>query len=178
MSCVFHVCDGAERGVRSCRLPSAGGRQRRVPVSFPSSDLGVRGPRVDDRWGISDLLPILRAGLRWRAAPACYGPPNIRSTRFRARELGGGGCGPVRGAGWGACRPPPSADAPPAHKEALPRRVGRHGAGSIPSGLRSAPPLAIPCSCCSPQAGPRLSRRRGPGTRAAGRPDPVCRPGL
>ena len=32
-------------------------------------------PRVDDRRVISGIIHVIRNGLRWRDAPACYGPP-------------------------------------------------------------------------------------------------------
>lgn len=43
----------------------------------------VRGvPRVDDWRGISGIIHVIRNGLRWRDAPACYGPPKTLYNRF------------------------------------------------------------------------------------------------
>ena len=43
----------------------------------------VRGvPRVDDRKVISGIVHVIRCGLRWRDAPACYGPHKTLYNRF------------------------------------------------------------------------------------------------
>ena len=43
----------------------------------------VRGvPRVDDRRVISGIIHVIRNGLRWRDAPACYGPSQTLYNRF------------------------------------------------------------------------------------------------
>jgi len=50
-------------------------------------------PRVDDRRIISGIIFVIRNGLRWRDAPAEYGPPKtiynrfIRWSRMGARSL-------------------------------------------------------------------------------------------
>lgn len=38
-------------------------------------------PRVDDRRVLSGILHVLRNGLRWRDAPAVYGPPKTLHSR-------------------------------------------------------------------------------------------------
>jgi putative transposase len=45
----------------------------RIEPFFPLSH-GV--PRVDDRKVVSGIIHVIRNGLRWRDAPAVYGPPN------------------------------------------------------------------------------------------------------
>jgi transposase len=51
----------------------------RIERFFPRS----RGrPRVDDRRVLSGILFIQRNGLRWRDAPAAYGPPKTLYNRF------------------------------------------------------------------------------------------------
>ena len=47
-------------------------QMRRIEPYFPLSH-GV--PRVDDRRIISGIIFVIRNGLRWRDAPADYGPP-------------------------------------------------------------------------------------------------------
>lgn len=43
-----------------------------ISVHFPRS----RGkPRMDDRRVLSGIIHVIRNGLRWRDAPAIYGPP-------------------------------------------------------------------------------------------------------
>jgi len=52
---------------------------RRIePYSPPSHGL----PRVDDRRIISGIIFVIRNGLRWRDAPADYGPPKTIYNRF------------------------------------------------------------------------------------------------
>ncbi|KQM61306.1 transposase [Sphingomonas sp. Leaf16] len=46
-------------------------QMRRIEPCFPLSH-GV--PRVDDRRVLSGILFVIRNGLRWRDAPAAYGP--------------------------------------------------------------------------------------------------------
>lgn len=46
---------------------------RRIEPYFPLSH-GV--PRLDDRRIISGIIFVISSGLRWRDAPADYGPPN------------------------------------------------------------------------------------------------------
>ena len=52
---------------------------RRIKPFFPLSR-GV--PRVDDRRVISGIIFVIRNGLRWRDAPAAYGPPKTLYNRF------------------------------------------------------------------------------------------------
>ncbi len=51
----------------------------RLPPRLPTKPRGV--PRVDDRGVLSGILPVLRTGLRGRAAPVCYGPSKPLSNR-------------------------------------------------------------------------------------------------
>ena len=51
----------------------------RLRPHFPKA----RGrPRVDDRRVLSGILHVLRNGLRWRDAPAAYGPHKTLYNRF------------------------------------------------------------------------------------------------
>lgn len=52
---------------------------RRIEPYFPLSH-GV--PRVDDCRVISGIIHIIRNGLRWRDAPAAYGPHKTLYNRF------------------------------------------------------------------------------------------------
>jgi transposase len=52
---------------------------RRIRPFFPLSH-GI--PRVDDRRVISGIIFVIRNGLRWRDAPAAYGPPKTLYNRF------------------------------------------------------------------------------------------------
>jgi transposase len=52
---------------------------RRIEPYFPLSH-GV--PRVDDRRIVSGIIFVIRNGLRWRDAPAVYGPPKTIYNRF------------------------------------------------------------------------------------------------
>jgi putative transposase len=52
---------------------------RRIEPYFPLSH-GV--PRVDDRRIVSGIIFVIRNGLRWRDAPAAYGPPKTIYNRF------------------------------------------------------------------------------------------------
>ena len=54
-------------------------QMRRIEPYFPLSH-GV--PRVDDRRVISGIIFVIRNGLRWRDAPAEYGPPKTIYNRF------------------------------------------------------------------------------------------------
>ena len=54
-------------------------QMRRIEPYFPLSH-GV--PRVDDRRVISGIIFVLRNGLRWRDAPAEYGPHKTLYNRF------------------------------------------------------------------------------------------------
>ncbi|HSG56232.1 MAG TPA: transposase, partial [Paracoccaceae bacterium] len=54
-------------------------QMRRIEPYFPLSH-GV--PRVDDRRIISGIIFVIRNGLRWRDAPAEYGPPKTIYNRF------------------------------------------------------------------------------------------------
>lgn len=51
----------------------------RIARFFPLSH-GI--PRVDDRRVISGIIFVIRNGLRWRDAPAEYGPPKTINNRF------------------------------------------------------------------------------------------------
>jgi len=55
------------------------GQMRRIEPYFPRSH-GV--PRVDDRRVLSGILFVIRNGLRWRDAPAAYGPHKTIYNRF------------------------------------------------------------------------------------------------
>lgn len=52
---------------------------RRIEPYFPLSH-GV--PQVDDRRIISGIIFFIKSGLRWRDAPAYYGPPKPIYNRF------------------------------------------------------------------------------------------------
>lgn len=54
-------------------------QMRKIEPYFPSSH-GV--PRVDDRRIISGIIFVIRNGLRWRDAPAEYGPHKTVYNRF------------------------------------------------------------------------------------------------
>ena len=54
-------------------------QMRRIEPCFPLSH-GV--PRVDDRRVLSGILFVIRNGLRWRDAPAAYGPHKTIYNRF------------------------------------------------------------------------------------------------
>lgn len=54
-------------------------QMRRMAPHFPKS----RGrPRVDDRRVLSGIVFVIRNGLRWRDAPAAYGPPKTLYNRW------------------------------------------------------------------------------------------------
>ena len=112
-------------------------QMRRIEPYFPLSH-GV--PRVDDGRIVSGIIFVIRNGLRWRDAPAAYGPPKTIYNRFiRWSRLGvfnkifAG----ARREGWQARpaddRRDPSEGAPdggePAQKGAVPRRIGRTKGG-------------------------------------------------
>ena len=62
-------------------------QMRRIKPYFPLSH-GVA--RVDDRKVISGIIFVIRNGLRWRDAPAAYGPHKTIYNRFiRWSRLGG-----------------------------------------------------------------------------------------
>ena len=54
-------------------------QMERLKLFFPLSH-GV--PRVDDRKVLSGIIFITRNGLRWRDAPAAYGPPKTLYNRW------------------------------------------------------------------------------------------------
>ncbi len=54
-------------------------QMKRIEPHFPLSH-GM--PRVDDRRVISGIIHVLRNGLRWRDAPADYGPHKTIYNRF------------------------------------------------------------------------------------------------
>jgi transposase len=79
-------------------------QMRRIEPYFPLSH-GM--PRVDDRRVLSGIVFVIRNGLRWRDAPADYGPPKTIYNRFIRwsrlgvfnkifAELAGKGPGPER----------------------------------------------------------------------------------
>ena len=54
-------------------------QMRRIEPYFPLSH-GI--PRVDDRRVLSGIVFVIQGGLRWRDAPADYGPPKTIYNRF------------------------------------------------------------------------------------------------
>ena len=54
-------------------------QMRRIEPFFPLSH-GI--PRVDDRRVVSGIIFVIRNGLRWRDAPAAYGPHKTIYNRF------------------------------------------------------------------------------------------------
>jgi putative transposase len=54
-------------------------QMRRIEPYFPLSH-GV--PRVDDRRIVSGIIFVIKNGLRWRDAPAAYGPHKTIYNRF------------------------------------------------------------------------------------------------
>jgi len=54
-------------------------QMRRIAPFFP---LSHGAPRVDDRRVLSGILFVIRNGLRWRDAPAGYGPHKTIYNRF------------------------------------------------------------------------------------------------
>ena len=54
-------------------------QMRRIEPYFPLSH-GI--PRVDDRRIVSGIIFVIRSGLRWRDAPAVYGPHKTIYNRF------------------------------------------------------------------------------------------------
>jgi transposase len=54
-------------------------QMRRIAPFFPLSH-GI--PRVDDRRAVSGIVFVIRNGLRWRDAPAAYGPHKTLYNRF------------------------------------------------------------------------------------------------
>lgn len=54
-------------------------QMRRIEPYFPLSH-GI--PRVDDRRIVSGIIFVIRNGLRWRDAPAAYGPHKPIYNRF------------------------------------------------------------------------------------------------
>ena len=60
----------------------SGCRRRRCAGSSRTSPCRTGVPRVDDRRIISGIIFVIRNGLRWRDAPAEYGPPKTIYNRF------------------------------------------------------------------------------------------------
>jgi Transposase and inactivated derivatives len=56
-------------------------QMRLISPHFPLSH-GVA--RVDDRRAVSSIVFVLKSGLRWRDAPAAYGPHKTRTTASTA----------------------------------------------------------------------------------------------
>jgi transposase len=54
-------------------------QMRRIEPYFP---LSHRVPRIDDQRIISGIIFVIRTGLRWRDAPAGYGPHKTIYNRF------------------------------------------------------------------------------------------------
>jgi transposase len=52
----------------------------RLGPLLPNKPRGV--PRVDDRRVISGIIHVIKGGLRWRDAPAVYGPHKTLYNRF------------------------------------------------------------------------------------------------
>ena len=52
----------------------------RIQPLLPNKERSVR--RVDDREVISGIVHVIRSGLMWRDAPACYGPHKTLYNRF------------------------------------------------------------------------------------------------
>ena len=52
----------------------------RLKPLLPNKVRGV--PRADDRKVISGIIHVIRYGLKWRDAPACYGPHKTLYNRF------------------------------------------------------------------------------------------------
>lgn len=50
--------------------------------NFECSPLSRRKQWVDDRRGLSGLIFLIKSGLRWRDAPADYGPPKTPHDQF------------------------------------------------------------------------------------------------
>ncbi len=71
----------------------------RIAPHFPCSR-GVA--RVDDRRVLSGILHVIGNGLRWRDAPAAYGPCKAHRAHARRAELQAA-CGPR--SGWPANHP-------------------------------------------------------------------------
>jgi transposase len=55
------------------------GQMERISTHFPLPH-GV--PRVDDRRVVSGIVYVIRNGLRWKDAPAAYGPHKTLYNRF------------------------------------------------------------------------------------------------
>ena len=68
-------------------------QMRRIEPYFPLSH-GV--PRVDDRRVVSGIIFVIRNGLRWRDAPADYGPPKTIYNPVLSLPKGASSAG----AGW------------------------------------------------------------------------------
>ena len=68
----------------------------RLRPHFPK----VRGkPRSDDRMVLSGIIHVKRNGLRWRDAPAVYGPHKTRLTTASSAGRGWG-CSPASSEIW------------------------------------------------------------------------------
>ena len=58
-------------------LPRA--QMRRIELHVP---LAHGAPRIGDRWATGGIVFVIRSGLRWRGAPAPYGPHKTICSRF------------------------------------------------------------------------------------------------
>lgn len=123
-------------------------REAQMRCIEPYFLLSHRVPRVDDRRIVSEIIFVIRNGLRWRDAPAEYGPHKPVSSavertiynRFiRRNRLGGVQQDLRRPRGQGRqarpvddrCHSPQGASdgGQPAQKGAVPRRIGRTKGG-------------------------------------------------
>ena len=106
----------------------------RLKPLLPNKGRGV--PRVDDRKVISGIIHVIRYGLKWRDAPACYGPHKTLYNRFvrwrRARvfdrifqalaaESTATKTVMIDSTHRGRIAPPPACS-----RGAFPRQIGRH----------------------------------------------------
>ncbi len=83
MGPVMRVNTLTPQGERSCPSTTSGCPTIRLTASNPCHPTRWRGvPRVDDRKVISGIIHVIRYGLRWRDAPACYGPHKTLYNRF------------------------------------------------------------------------------------------------
>ena len=112
-------------------------------------------PRAGDRRVISGIIHVIRNGLRWRDAPACYGPHKTLHSRFvrwskagvfsrifGALAAGGGATGTVM---TGAAHLKAHRTSASLLKKGLYRAASdARGAGSAQSSTRSATATASP----------------------------------
>ena len=75
----------------------------RLKPLLPNKVRGV--PRADDRKVISGIIHVIRYGLKWRDAPACYGPHKTLYNRFV--RCAGPGASTASSRPWLPKAPPP-----------------------------------------------------------------------